>query len=125
VTYIYSEPLLLLTLTIFGQALSSRAEKPFSFSACQPKIEQVVLCKRREQPIACQVRELGRGLGFLARRLSHCTVPPSGHFRLVANSLAEIVGLFQHIKSNAGLVPEDRPEPRLDAKPAPGVASEN
>jgi hypothetical protein len=31
VTYIYSAPLLSLTLTMFGQALSSRPENPFSF----------------------------------------------------------------------------------------------
>jgi hypothetical protein len=59
VTYIYSEPLLPLTLTMFGQVLSSRAENPFPFTAGKPKIEQVVLCKSGEQPIACQVRELG------------------------------------------------------------------
>ena len=41
VTYIYSEPLLSLTLTMFGQALSSRAKNPFSFPSCKPKIEQV------------------------------------------------------------------------------------
>jgi hypothetical protein len=119
VTYIYSEPLLSLTLTMFGQALSSRAKNPFSFPAGKPKIEQVIFCKSREQPIACQVRELGRRLGFLARRLSHCPIAPSGHFGLVANSLAQIVSLFQHIKPNASLVAEDRPEPRLDSKPAP------
>ena len=119
VTYFSNKLLLPLTLTMFGQVLSSRAENPFSFPAGQPKIEQVVLCKSREQPIACQVRELGRGLGFLARRLSHGPVAPSWHFRLVANSLAEIVSFFQHIEPNTGLVAEDRPKPRLDSRPAP------
>ena len=50
--------------------------------------------KSREQPIACQVRELGRGLGFLARRLSHCPIATGWHFCLIANGLAEIVEPF-------------------------------
>src|SRR5271166_6653105 len=55
VTYFSNQLLLPLTLPLFGQALSSRAKNPFSFPSCQPKIEQVVLCKSREQSIACQV----------------------------------------------------------------------
>jgi hypothetical protein len=58
-------------------------------------------------------------LSFLARRLSHCPVTAGRHFGLVADRLAEIVSFFQHIKPNASLVAEDRPEPRLDSKPAP------
>ena len=108
-----------LALAIFVQFRLRLPENLGSFPARQPKIEQVVLLKSREQTIAGQVRELGRCLGFLAPPPRHGPVAAGRHFRLVPKRLADILGFFQSIKPNARSVAENRSEPRLDSGSAP------
>src|SRR4051812_35481722 len=93
-------------LPMFVQFCSGLTKNFGSFPAREPKIDQVVLLKSREQTIPGQVRELGRSLRFLARSDTIGTITEGGHLRLVPKRLAEVLSFFQGVKADTGFVAE-------------------